>query len=162
MKILPAFLTIDYLLQLGGILIGSRAFDIETVFTSDFDIVITERIYKNYSRLFTDDMKNTAVDLKEYFNVIPPMSNDILIKTWLPYKGGSDNSKEYSCDIIIYKNESDVEKIKIIMEELKQIPSYLLQEKDLRVRLFQESLLHYGFVMKEGMNDPTKVHTVPY
>ena len=162
MKVLPAFLSISYLLQIGGILIGSRAFDIETVFTSDFDIVITDHIYKTYSRLFTDDMKNTAFDLKEYFNVLPPMSNDILIKTWLPYKGGNDNSKQYSCDIIIYKKESDVEKIKIIMEELKQIPSYLLQEKDLRVRLFQESLLHYGFVMKNGSGSPANVNTIPY
>lgn len=118
---------VEELLKLpSSVLIGSRGLNVSETF-SDWDIAvlaseIPEELLKPLKKL----------DAERYFNVLP------LNNTYL-YRGEN-------LDVLVYETEEQLKVIKKALDDLRNVPKYLLKDKYIRVTLFENSLLHYGFV----------------
>jgi hypothetical protein len=111
-----------------GVLLGSRAFEVNDDY-SDWDVAIL-------AADLPDKYKNsTQFDITRYFIVLP-LGNSFLIK-------------EPHLDILVFEKQDDLNAVRETVNDLKDIPSYLLKNKQSRIYLFEESLKHYGF--KEGV-----------
>lgn len=114
-----------------SVIIGSRGFGIHT-YMSDYDICVLDTELPEYYW-----EKYTFKEAKEYLYVVP-LNNSSLIR--IPK---SDN--EQGIDILIYTNKSDIDIINKSLDEMTQIPKYLLENKKIRVVLFEEILIANGF-----------------
>ena len=107
------------LLGYGGVLIGSRALNVDDK-ESDYDIAIKRRdLPKQYN-------KCQLFDPSCYFSVLP-LHNSSLIR-------------EQDLDILVYDNGHDFNAIKTAIEITKKIPVELLKDKSFRVIAFENAL----------------------
>ena len=124
------------LINNGGILIGSRAFEVEDEY-SDYDIAILE------SNLPNDLIETIAIygtiSMKNYFNYLPPLGN----YKYIP--------KYFNIDILIFDDESIIKDLQDTVNELKQIPSYYLKNKSTRIELFETGLKHRKWKKQDSL-----------
>lgn len=112
---------VGLLLELGGVLIGSRGLGVPTDL-SDYDIAIL--------RYNLPDEYASKVSLDNYFQVLP-LGNTSLIR-------------KYNLDILIYHNLSDFEAIRTAMNYVRKYPKELLKDKMFRITVFEYALIHTG------------------
>ena len=110
------------------IVLGSTAFGVSTP-ESDLDIAILRKDLPSYYR----GVKELSID--NYFSILP-MGNVSLIR-------------QPGLDILIYDKQEDLDTLKKVIKELLLVPKYLLKIKNIRITLFEEALIHYGFKRTE-------------
>lgn len=128
-------LAMDLISNHNAILLGSRAFEVNNDF-SDWDVAILATDLPNKV------LKSTQLDIKNYFNFLP-LGNSFLIR-------------EPQVDILVFENKEDLNILYEAVRELKDIPSYFLVEKYLRITLFEKALQHYGFKVRDDLTSYNK------
>ncbi len=113
-----------------GILIGSRALRVNKLH-SDFDIVVKE---KDISDDFRDKFQYEVHS--NYFNEVMPLGNFELLKI---------RREDLCIDLIIISDDADYDTYQNAIDSLKKLPKYMVEDKVIRVALFEKALLHYGF-----------------
>lgn len=114
-------------------LIGSLAFNVEND-ESDIDIAVLKSDLTEIAQgLLTDTMH-----IKNYFGYVP------LNNGWLIRKIDMPNTKRL-LDLIVFERQEDLDVLGKAVQDLKQCPSYLLEDKSMRLQLFEKSLQFYGF-----------------
>jgi predicted nucleotidyltransferase len=128
-----------------GILIGSRALQVARP-DSDFDIVVKEddmpdmeELSKKYELYFTNDYNERVV----------PLGNHSLLRINV-----TENKKTIAnVDLIVIDRDKDYEAYKNAINTLKALPQFLLTDKETRIKLFEESLIHFGLIRTEDKDD---------
>lgn len=113
-------------------LIGSRAFNVHNKH-SDYDIVIKKSAVPDKIMNIYD-----IFDLREYFNVVP-LGNSWLIRINLKDTYG------IKVDLIVIEDDMDIEIYRKSVDALMGIPKPILENKILRVTLFEHMMKYYGF-----------------
>ena len=117
----------DLIDNCNGVLLGSRAFGVDKDH-SDWDVAVLKKYlpeeYSNYP----------AKDMSSYFNFVP-LKNAYLIKL-------------ERLDVLVYEDIHDFLVVKQSVKDLKSFPNYFLQDKDMRIKLFEKALEFYGFLYK--------------
>lgn len=125
-------LAMDLISNHNGVLLGSRAFEVNTNF-SDWDVAIL-------ATDLPDELLNAdKLNIKRYFNFLP-LGNSFLIR-------------QPNVDILVFENKKDLAIVNDAVWDLKDIPSYFLTDKNLRIMLFETALKHYGFKMNYDFDD---------
>ena len=127
-----------------GFITGSRAYGVEGE-NSDLDICIL----LDKAPEFITNILNSGInfDIKKYFNVIPKMGNTCLIPK-IPF--GSD-AQSVRVDLIIFDNESNYKDIKIVTDQMKELPKCLIVNKYDRIRIFEIILKDRGWDEKHNI-----------
>jgi hypothetical protein len=120
LKQIEAFLKIP-----SAVLIGSRGLKVNNK-SSDYDIALLE---SDIPPEWLDNL--VALDPTNYFKVLPS-GNTCL------YRSGS-------LDLLVYESQQHLDTIRFVMAELRMVPKYLLKSKTIRIHLYEEALVHYGF-----------------
>lgn len=115
---------------------GSRPLGVHTN-ESDFDFAILKEDLPDF------DYK--LVDPRRYFNVLPINSKLIL--------GYKVNGKRM--DILVLDLQTDLDVVRTVINDLINVPKYLLAQKHIRLDLYEKALLHYGW--KPADNIPENV-----
>ena len=117
------------LVELGAVLIGSRAFGVASE-SSDWDYAVClEKV--------NDILPDSTFSMKEYFQYVPPMGNNLVALKW--------KLEDAIVDVLVYEKQSDVDTLKKIVAELSVIPTYIMSEKYLRILLFEKAMSVHGF-----------------
>lgn len=123
-----------------AVAIGSHALDVATE-KSDRDYVITfdmkNDLYKEAKYVEDFDYYSSLL----YFSLQPPTGKMNIILKYKTLEG-------ISIDILIV-DEATFNIYKQVMQEMKLIPQYLLQDKAFRVVAFERALEHYGFIRND-------------
>ena len=87
--------------------------------------------------LLYDDLPDKLKELQpknieNYFRVIP--------------RGDAFLLQYEDIDIIVCHSAEDLITIRLAVEDLLKIPNYLLKDKSTRIALYEQALLHHGFV----------------
>ena len=130
-----------------GVQFGSTALGVQTV-NSDWDVYMLKSVFnilfKNHKNI-----EYELVDSSIYSKLLPP--NDTC-KILYKYKT-SDN---HYCDILVVEKKETLELMQKVMDDMRKVPQYMLRDKIIRIALFQEAQLRYGFVPAE--HDATKIN----
>jgi predicted nucleotidyltransferase len=127
----------DYLINLpNSILLGSRAFGVETE-SSDYDIAVLRSDIKDI-----DILPKKELNPENYFSCLP-LGNVGLVK----YMATEDFP--YHLDILIYDDLNHIKDIKHVVEQMKQIPKWVLKNKSFRVDIFMQGLENRGWIWKD-------------
>lgn len=119
---------IEELLKLSSsVLIGSRGLNVSETF-SDWDIAV---LASEIPEGLLNPLKKLKVE--KYFSVLP-LGNTQL------YRGEK-------LDVLVYKTEEQLKVIKKALDDLRNVPKYLLRNKYVRIILFENALVHYGFIL---------------
>lgn len=123
-----------------AILIGSRGFNVHDE-TSDYDVSIR---LKDLPDNLKEIIYNKDCNIKKYFNKLP------LGNAWfIP--------KYNNVDWIIFEDDKDFAVIRLVMDEIKLLPSHYLRNKNIRVSLFETGLTNYGFIDADINEDPIPI-----
>lgn len=121
---------------------GSRALQVNHA-NSDYDIAFSSESSNIVSRLMAAEVKST--DPTNYFKVGPEGGYcaffhkvPLVIDRVSPYK------KIYA-DILVVHTDEDLDCISSSINDLRSIPSYLLEDKGTRIDLYQKALVHRGW-----------------
>ena len=139
----PPKLSIEQLLyQPTATMYGSRALHVNSK-DSDFDIA-----YSNESSDIVKLLMSTGVkpsNPSNYFTV-GPESGYYAFLAKVPLAVQMDNPLERAyADILVVHTDEDLDCISSSINDLKSIPSYLLEDKATRIRLYEEALVHRGW-----------------
>lgn len=125
----------DELLKRGGILIGSRALYVHDEETSDYDIAIhIDNLPESYKNMILSN-KNNAFDIKNYFNLKPPLGNGWVIK-----KFPNHCSNVTAVDILIFDSKESINNISDTISELLELPKDIYIDKSDRISIFESRL----------------------
>lgn len=154
-------LTLDQLMSYPtATMYGSRALQVNHV-DSDYDIAFSSESSNIVSRLMAAGVMST--DPTNYFKVGPeggycaffhkvPLMIDRVNRA-NPYP-----EKIYA-DILVVHTDEDLDCISSSINDLRSIPSYLLENRDTRIYLYQKALEHRGW--KRSLGTPSQVFTRP-
>ena len=118
------------LVELGAVLIGSRAFGVESE-GSDWDYAVClEKV--------DGILPDSTFDMEKYFGYVPPMGNNLVALKW--------ELEDAIVDVLVYEKQSDVDTLKRIVTELSVIPAYIMSERYLRILLFEKAMSVNGFI----------------
>lgn len=124
---------VEELLKLpSSVLIGSRGLNVSETF-SDWDISVLD---SEIPEGLLNPLKK--LDIDRYFSVLPLNNTEL-------YRGEK-------LDVLVYKTKDQLKVIKKALDDLKNVPKYLLKDKHVRVTLFENSLVHYGFIRTEKVS----------
>lgn len=121
------------LLETKGVLFGSRALGVHQD-TSDYDYAILEKDVLENQTLFRGLRLG---DPERYLQNSPETPVAIFFKAKI-------NETE-SSDILVLTDEDDLQVVSDAVSDLQQVPTYMLTEKNNRIRLYQQALRHYGW-----------------
>lgn len=124
-KLIAASVALDLIKNHEGILIGSRALGVDTE-NSDWDVAILAKNFPIINRI-----NLATVDMENYVSALPLRNSSL-------YRGKG-------IDILVYDDEEDFHVVKLAINDIEMVPSYLLKNKDARVSMYTKALLHYGF-----------------
>lgn len=111
-------------------LFGSRALGVATE-ESDYNIAIHISDLPNTFK----DALTEGRDLGRYFSV-------------LPKEGGFKINTHKGVDLVVLNSRLDLALFTEAVHRLKDLPKWTLTNKQLRIALFEEQLLHLGFTQK--------------
>ena len=94
--------------------------------------------YNKLPQKFKDILKYGNYDTRKYFKFMPLKGKAFVIRKY-PLR---DN---ITMDIIIFDDDSVIDDIKEVMEDLKSLPKCYLKDKFLRIQLFERGLLCKGW-----------------
>ena len=135
-----------------AVYIGSRALDCFSDY-SDYDICVLKSEADKFLKKFTIiDLDNPAFHMKHYMNILPLGNAYIVRKLNTEYQ-------DITVDLLIYENQSDLNILRQCVDDIKLVPNYLLQDKNIRVNLFEKALLHYGF--RESYEEEKEIKELP-
>lgn len=127
-------LTPSALLFAGAVPFGSRALDVN-IPSSDYDFAILDTNY--YNLLGTEEY--ARVSLENYFKVIPPKKSFAVLNVPI-------NTNE-KVDLLVVTEQGYLTTIKEAVKYLKDnYRKDILQDRKLRIRLYEAELLHRGFI----------------
>lgn len=133
-------LTIATILS-NGVQFGSTALGVQSV-NSDWDVYMIKSTFQTLFKKHKN-IEEQLVGSHVYSNLLPP--NDTC-KILYKYKT-IDN---HYCDILVVEKQETLELMKLVMQDMKKIPQYMLKDKAFRIAAFQEAQIHYGFVPVEN------------
>ena len=135
---------------------GSRALQVNHA-NSDYDIAFSSESSSIVSRLMAAGAQNT--DPTNYFKVGPEGGYCAFFPK-VPIVIGRDNpyEKKMDVDILVVHTDEDLDCISSAINDLRAIPSYLLENKDTRIDLYQKALVHRGW---KRLSPPSQVFVRP-
>ena len=140
-------MTLQDLLSLPqAILIGSRALGVAKP-NSDYDIVIPLSSIPTMLQERLDSGGDFSIE--RYFSKIPSLG-----RGWFfDYVFVSDTKAKVQ--VIVLENKWDLAHLKYAMEDLQKLPKYMVQNKFLRISLFEAALERYGWItpIKDPLTD---------
>lgn len=131
---------IDFLLNAGGVIYGSRSLHVEAEY-SDYDFAFS---YEEHKRVF-DILVDSHIDVSNptgYFQSSPEAG----YKAFFQYKGLDPVSNErVKVDILFVHNDEDLDVIRSSVQDLQSIPQYMLRDKKFRIDAYNKALQHRGW-----------------
>ena len=131
---------IDFLLNAGGVIYGSRSLHVEAEY-SDYDFAFS---YEEHKRVF-DILVDSHIDVSNptgYFQSSPEAG----YKAFFQYKGLDPVSNEkVKVDILFVHNDEDLDVIRSSVQDLQGIPQYMLRDKKFRIDAYNKALQHRGW-----------------
>lgn len=117
----------------GAVEFGSRALGVHSEH-SDYDFAILK---SNYLKLFPNcDLAEIRRD--NYFKIKPGYGHNYL-------------KKRNNIDILVLEHQEHLDTVRKAVEELKTLPTYFLEDKPLRISLYEKSLEVHGFINKNSI-----------
>ena len=143
-------MTLQQLLNLpDATLIGSRTLNVATE-QSDYDIVIPLSSIPKKLQERIDEGKNYSIEL--YFTKVPSLG-----KGWF-FSHVFVSDTKANVQVIVLENKLDLAHLQYAIRDLQVLPKYMLFKKSIRVALFEEALVHYGWI--EPIEEP--LTEIPY
>ena len=119
----------------GAVEFGSRALGVHRE-RSDYDFAILE---STYLKLFPN-CDIVRIPISEYFKISPGYGQNYLKK----------HSLVDNIDIIVLEHQEHLDIVRKAVEELKTLPTYFLEDRSLRISLYEKSLEARGFIHKNA------------
>lgn len=135
---------------------GSRALQVNHA-NSDYDIAFSSESCNIVSRLMAAGVKSS--DPTNYFKVGPEGGYYAFFHK-VPLAIDRDNpyGKRMYADILVVHTDEDLDCISSSINDLRSIPSYLLENKGTRIDLYQKALVHRGW---KRLKTPSQVFMRP-
>ena len=136
-------LTLDQLMSYPtATMYGSRALQVSHA-NSDYDIAFSSESSSIVSRLMAAGIRNT--NPTDYFKLGPEGGYCAFFhKVPLGFDRDNPYRKIYA-DILVVHTDEDLDCISSAINDLRAIPSYLLENRDTRIDLYQKALVHRGW-----------------
>jgi len=112
-----------------GVLVGSQGLGLGKN-NSDYDYIIDYNLITKALEGFNINSLSKT-NARGYFNVLPPLGNCYRITFRI-------NTCTY--DLICFPSNDYVEKARLAFEDLKCVPLYMLEDKQIRILLFEKAL----------------------
>ena len=153
-------LTLDQLMSYPtATMYGSRALQVNHA-NSDYDIAFSRESSNIVSRLMAAGVRST--DPTNYFKIGPEGGYCAFFhKVPLVIDSVNPHRKMYA-DILVVHTDEDLDCISSSINDLRSIPSYLLENKGTRIDLYQKALVHRGWTRLEFMRpaeQPRFIHS---
>ena len=150
---------IDFLLNAGGVIYGSRSLHVEAEY-SDYDFAFS---YEEHKRVF-DILVDSHIDVSNptgYFQSSPEAG----YKAFFQYKGLDPVSNErVKVDILFVHNDEDLDVIRSSVQDLQSIPQYMLRDKKFRIDAYNKALQDRGWKLnpdlRNNRRDPRTDHGI--
>ena len=150
---------IDFLLNAGGVIYGSRSLHVEAEY-SDYDFAFS---YEEHKRVF-DILVDSHIDVSNptgYFQSSPEAG----YKAFFQYKGLDPVSNErVKVDILFVHNDEDLDVIRSSVQDLQGIPQYMLRDKKFRIDAYNKALQDRGWKLnpdlRNNRRDPRTDHGI--
>ena len=143
---------VDNLISQGAILIGSGALGINS---RDVDLAITmDMLTEVYPYLI-----GSIHDIAQYFqadSAMPADGSEVKLIRNL-YR----NSADTDIDLLIYQSKDHLSTIRTAMVDLQALPYYMVVSKGIRIDLYNEALVFYGFTRLHQLS-PTLSSTTDF
>ena len=137
---------IDFLLNAGGVIYGSRSLHVEAEY-SDYDFAFS---YEEHKRVF-DILVDSHIDVSNptgYFQSSPEAG----YKAFFQYKGLDPVSNEkVKVDILFVHNDEDLDVIRSSVQDLQSIPQYMLRDKEFRIDAYNKALQDRGWKLNPDL-----------
>lgn len=137
---------IDFLLNAGGVIYGSRSLHVEAEY-SDYDFAFS---YEEHKRVF-DILVDSHIDVSNptgYFQSSPEAG----YKAFFQYKGLDPVSNErVKVDILFVHNDEDLDVIRSSVQDLQSIPQYMLRDKKFRIDAYNKALQDRGWKLNPNL-----------
>ena len=152
---------IDFLLNAGGVIYGSRSLHVEAEY-SDYDFAFS---YEEHKRVF-DILVDSHIDVSNptgYFQSSPEAG----YKAFFQYKGLDPVSNErVKVDILFVHNDEDLDVIRSSVQDLQSIPQYMLRDKKFRIDAYNKALQDRGWKLnpdlRNNRRDPRTASRNPF
>lgn len=132
----PSSIDIQRILEVpGGVMFGSRALNIHTGY-SDYDIAFS---YESHGYIYEYLQVNNVhtIDISSYCESLPEGGHKALFQ----YNPG-DTDK---VDILFVHNDEDLDVIRSSVQDLRNVPAYMLENKKTRIHLYNMALQNRGW-----------------
>ena len=137
---------IDFLLNAGGVIYGSRSLHVEDEY-SDYDFAFS---YEEHKRVF-DILVDSRIDVSNptgYFQSSPEAG----YKAFFQYKGLDPvSNEEVKVDILFVHNDEDLDAIRASVQDLQSIPQYMLRDKKFRIDAYNKALQDRGWKLNPDL-----------
>lgn len=134
-------MTLQELLNLpGATLVGSRALGVATE-QSDYDIVIPLSSIPKQLQERLD--RGGDFSIARYFTRLPSMG-----RGWF-FNHVYVTDCRHPIEVIVLENKDDLVSLQKAIESMQRLPKYMLRRKYVRIALFEDGLVHFGWTIPE-------------
>ena len=141
-------------LQDKGTPFGSRPLGVASKF-SDYDYAISEDDFRDLAKkypILKDELQSHARDTTNYSKVEPEHGFVTLIHKFNTGEIENPTVSMITVDILVCKSDEDIDIIRSTIADLCRVPTYMLQEKRIRIELYQLGLSERGWTEPSRQN----------